>query len=91
MRIGSVRLFLVRNINEFAKLKMIFVAIKNSNVSPLILSLVNRMGIWRIKNKILALNEAVSMLADSSYNFFSINPRDNISSDIAVIRERSRM
>lgn len=47
------------------------------------------MGIWRIKNKILAKKDDVKIFFESSYNLFRTNPLDKTSSDIPVAKATS--
>ena len=84
-------LFRSRKINELARLNTISVPINSSNTFPDRRLFVNNIGMCRIKNKILAINEDVKILFDCSYSLFRMNPRDNISSEIAVARASAKI
>lgn len=84
--IGKIRLLRVKNKNEFVKLKIISVARNTRRRFPVIFALANRNGTWRKKKRILAKKDEVYIFFDSSYSLLRINPRDSISSDIAVAK-----
>jgi len=81
---GSTILRLPIYINEFAKLKIRLVIINRISICPDNLRLVKSMGMWRIKKRMLAMKVELKVFFDSIYKVLKTNPRDTISSDIAV-------
>jgi len=64
------------------------VAMKRRRDDPDIRTVVNRIGTWRKKYRMLAKKEELIAFFDSSYKRFKTNPLDRISSENAVANAR---